>query len=494
MQNHKGFRRFICVTVLCALLMVSMGRVTRVSAVVTTAAIAGTAFILTGAVYISYVALTQGEMVLPAAEEMHNWLGSIGRKVSQYPSGAAAYQDIYQGLLRDPTANVIDGVWTWTQDRIKSFANDFSDTRIISNIVGYHEYVDISQIATNGFTYSNQVTIPDLYYYNSSYYTRSQLNNIGLTVGTFPGKTIAHTLNNNIYFINTELEGSVRNLYKTNGKYIAQILVDGVWTQDFPTNSKWGNPVYAISDQSFFGTAIPLVSIDYYTLTRSVYSYSFTHERTYPIFPMEVIHDEASDRDLPMVIPESDRLQLPSWVDPDNNNRPVIPWLPIPDLPFDVPTPPGYTGPPQWGFPLQNLLDLLESLAEALLNIDVIARLINEFAGQHGDNYYLEYNDGDTNYYTYYQPTIFDNDTEYVTYNIDISEQEEVIPVDLNTISLYTKNEYLDAVKQSARNFGDAIGEYVAFWHNSDYTLTYTILGGFVLILIGAFIGKWGHS
>lgn len=68
------------------------------------------------------------------------------------------------------------------------------------------------------------------------------------------------------------------------------------------------------------------------------------------------------------------------------------------------------------------------------------------------------------------------------------------LPVNLNDIQIYTDNEYLDIVKQRALQASETIGEYVAFWHNCDSELVYAILGSFIVILIGAFIGKWGHS
>lgn len=124
MIKNKIFVKFIMVTLLCAFLTLNVGKVTRVSAAFSSvAAVAGTAFILTGAVYLSYIALTHGEMVLPAADEMHNWLGGIGRKVSQYPSGQATYQEIYQNLAREPVTGVISDVWTWTQEKLKSYLN-----------------------------------------------------------------------------------------------------------------------------------------------------------------------------------------------------------------------------------------------------------------------------------------------------------------------------------------------------------------------------------
>ena len=484
-MKNKIFTRIIITTLLCAFLTFSVGKVTRVSAVGTTAAIAGTAFLLTGAVYLSYVALTQGELVLPAANELHNYLGSIGRKVSQYPSGAAAYQDIYQGLLRDPIANVIDGVWTWTQDRIKDFVNDFSDTRIISEITEYTANIDVSVLPTNGFAYEfDFVGVPEIVFDGTNFWNLSDLTMLWKYTGTpvvyvSPANGLATILPSNY-------SGSVRNAYE-NGVYTPQKFVNGTWQNI--TDLHYG---YGKFDAVNYVN--PDGSLNYYVYTTNQFGYSSAVSLHYPLFANERIYDVANDEYLPLVVPEATQQRLPSWVDPDNDNRPIIPWVPIPDIPSGVTPPSGYIGQPQWGFPLANLLDLLEELAEGLINIDAIARLINEFAGQHGDNYYLEYNDGDTNYYTYYQPTIFDNDTEYVTYNINIAEQEEVIPVDLNTISLYTDNRYLDQIKQSAINGSSMLRDLAVFWHDVDPEVTYIVFGCCILILIGAFTGKLGHS
>lgn len=68
------------------------------------------------------------------------------------------------------------------------------------------------------------------------------------------------------------------------------------------------------------------------------------------------------------------------------------------------------------------------------------------------------------------------------------------IPVNLNDIAVYTENDYLVQLKEHAHDFSDTIGSYVAFWHNVDYEFVYTVLGGVIIVMIGAFIGKWGHS
>lgn len=68
------------------------------------------------------------------------------------------------------------------------------------------------------------------------------------------------------------------------------------------------------------------------------------------------------------------------------------------------------------------------------------------------------------------------------------------IPVNMNDIALYTENDYLEKLKEHAKNYGETLGEYFVFWHNSDPVTVYVIFGSFIVVLIGAFIGKWGHS
>lgn len=477
-MRNKIFTRIIITTLLCAFLTLNVGKVTRVSAVGTTAAAAATAFILTGAVYLSYVALTQGEIVLPAADELHGWLGSIGRKVAQYPSGADTYQELYQRIAREPATGLLDDTWTWTKEKLFSFANDFSDTRLISEILKYQMLADPLE-PTNGYQYAYPLLdIP-------------AIDTSGTPIDAswlYTGPKLLYGSFSDHYYLTSTVEGTYRNLKLTNGFYVVQQLVNDVWTTIHnipaggrePNNGRYLN-VYNTGNGYCYNVSWSGPSTIQYG------------EEVYPLLPFEVIHDEATDTDLPMVIPQS-RTQLPSWTDPDNENRPIIPWLPIPDIPTGVPVPPEYTAPPQWGFPLNDLIDLLEELARALINIDAISRLINEFAGQHGDNYYLEYNDGDTNYYTYYQPTIYDNDTEYVTYNINVEEQQDIIPVDLNTVSLYTQNRYLDSIKRSAMAGSSILRDLVVFWYDVEPEVAYIALGSCLAILLGAFIGKWGHS
>lgn len=68
------------------------------------------------------------------------------------------------------------------------------------------------------------------------------------------------------------------------------------------------------------------------------------------------------------------------------------------------------------------------------------------------------------------------------------------LPVNLNDIAELTDNTYLERVKEHAKNFGDIFVNYFAFWHNVDSDIIYTMFGATILVLVGAFIGKWGHS
>lgn len=68
------------------------------------------------------------------------------------------------------------------------------------------------------------------------------------------------------------------------------------------------------------------------------------------------------------------------------------------------------------------------------------------------------------------------------------------IPVNMNDIALYTENDYLEKLKEHAKNYGDTLGEYFVFWHNSDPELVYVMFGSFIVILLGLFVGTWRHS
>ena len=77
----------------------------------------------------------------------------------------------------------------------------------------------------------------------------------------------------------------------------------------------------------------------------------------------------------------------------------------------------------------------------------------------------------------------------------DISDiLQPALPIDLNDIAEYTDNTYLDIVKERATSAGNTLAELVAFWHNCDPEIVYVLFGCAIMTLVGAFIGKWGHS
>lgn len=114
---------------------------------------------------------------------------------------------------------------------------------------------------------------------------------------------------------------------------------------------------------------------------------------------------------------------------------------------------------------------------------------------------------GDLVNYVYTRDPLFDNiydllgnivmpDTINVSVDLEPITQllAPPIPVNLNDIAELTDNTYLERVKEHAKNFGDIFVQYFAFWHNVDADIIYTIFGATILVLVGAFIGKWGHS
>lgn len=495
-MRNNIFTKIIITTLLVTFLTFNVGRVTRVSAVGTVATVAGTALLATGVIYMSYLALTGAEVRLPVADDIELWLKDIGTKVVQYPSGAAAYQDMYEYYaMKDPIANVIDGVWSWTQDRLKSFTNDFANTQLIQDIVSYEVELDVLPPALNydypfEFTAQNRVlnvngTIyPDFSDYFPSSYTYD-----------YPSGTRV-ILDGNSYFImfNARTTLTLRNAVR-DGIFFVEYNNNGVWTTlnslDLSIHAdvvEYGIRYYLLPQLPAYISTYPM---DWFSSQSAQSTYLGTS--IYPRLADEILYNYNTGETTEIVDRESTEVvNTPQWNDPDNDNRPIVPWVSIPDLPATIDVPSGYTGIDQWGFNLEDLLDNLSDLGESIFDLAVLKELINSFAGLHGDDYYLYYDNGDTNYYTYYQPTIYEGD--YITYNYDISDQDEVMPVNLNEIHLYTDNRYLEQIKHSAIAGSSIVRDFAVFWHDVDPEITYIVLGCCILVLIGAFTGKLGHS
>lgn len=496
MMFKKTFIKTICITLMVTFLTLSVGKVTRVSAMGATIAAASAAALLSvGIVYCSYMALTGAAVHVPdTVEHIEEWLKDMGSKVVQYPSGRAAYEELYPDLLSigdEPLSSLLDHAWTWTSDKLKAWCNDFSNTDTIIEIGSYTATRDITYLTTNGFAYSNLTHPP---FVTDDGYTFIDLVNQGYTITPFGDVTIAiGTSDGRTLYDVSSLEASKwRNLLKTNGLYYMQELVNGEWVQRSPFFYLGYSAVKNNVNRMLYP------NYNYYNLIGASETYINDIGWTYPKFVNLPIHDEATDTDLPLVIPDSLVTYKPQYpsLPPEHDNKPIIPYIQLPFDPNWIDPNTGLPGGGDWGFKLADLLDKIESLAELLLELGAIADLINEFknllSGTQEDNYYIYFNEGDDYYYQYY--TITNYGDNIYNYNIDVSDVDEHLPVDLNSVSTYTHNRYIDTVKQSAQNGSSLLRDFAVFWHDVDPQITYVVFGCAITLLLAAFIGKWGHS
>ena len=473
--------KFIAITLCVTLLTVSASRVTRVSAVATVTAVAGAATLAVGIGFLSYCALTGMAIHCPnTVADLRDWFTSVGQKVIQYPSGRAAYDELYPQMINEPLTDILDHTWDWTTDKILAFANDFADTRIISNIVGYWEPVEAGA-ATNGFDYVFPlVNIPNV----------DTGNQPVDSSWIYTGPQLVYGEYQDTYYLAHTTSGTYRNLLLTSDEYVVQQLVNGTWVtvhQLVTGGQEPNNGRYLNTYNTGHGFCY---NISWYGPSSLTYTASVK-----PLLPYEVIHDEATDTDLPMIVPE-DTFVGPSWpdvLDPDDEvEYPIVPYV---EYPVDV-YGGGQNPNPRWGFNIEDLLDILADLGEAIFDLTVLRELLNRFAGDHsGDTYiYYDYSENGTTYNNYNYFTNVNYGDDYVTYNIDVSHVDEELPVDLNTIQLYTNNRYLDEVKRSAIAGSSIIRDLVVFVYDIDPGIVYVFFGSCIAILLAAFIGKWGHS
>ena len=413
--QRKHLNRIIIVALLTTLLTFNVGRVQSVKAVGTTiAAAAGATLCAVGIAYYSYLMLTGAQVRIPSTSQaIQDWLTETGRKVVQYPSGRAAYEELYPRMLRDPSASLIHDfldseVWTWTTDKIKLWANDFSSTDVAGALSAYYTAVDAEHFATNGFTYPAYTPLPDTIYtttltggldFNG---TISQFVSQVSPLYMESGRPLFIDLGSDRYmFQNANITWEhVRNVLRSDGKYGAQYNINGYWENIPPHvfNVRIGFYVYNDVAYGF----MPFSNGNIWRLQ----SYWLTFQGsqlvfTYPVFPTEVIYDEVNQVDLPMVeIPDNalveQRPQWPILQDPDDEHLPVIPYYQTPWDPNWIDPVTGNPGGGNWGFGLDDLLDLLEQLAEGLIDIGILKELINDFAEDSGDTYYISYDDSVT--------------------------------------------------------------------------------------------------
>ena len=492
--QRKHLNRIIIVALLTALLTFNVGRVQSVKAVGTTiAAAAGATLCAVGIAYYSYLMLTGAQVRIPSTSQaIQDWLTETGRKVVQYPSGRAAYEELYPRMLRDPLASLIHDfldseVWTWTAEKIKLWANDFSSTDVAGALAAYTVATTEDLYPTNGFSYTITADFPDEIYTN---WYRGTIEGFVQNVGQFYVDTA-----NTVYYdygfgraliAHTDINQTVRNLRIIDNdqyKYVPQYLDGNIWRSY--SSISWRTGYIKVGDY-YYDVCLFSNGDIWRWQQNSRFTIYGSDQRgivlTSPLFPQAVIHDQTTDTDLPVVpIPTDLVEQRPQWPilqDPDDEHLPVIPYYQTPWDPNWIDPVTGNQGGGNWGFGLDDLLDLLEQLAEGLIDIGILKELINDFARDSGDTYYISYDDsvtGDT-YYQYNTITniTYGDDIVY-QYNIDVSHVEEELPVDLNTIQKYTSNRYLDTIKQSASGIGSVIGEWFAFWHNVDAEIAHDL-------------------
>lgn len=502
-MKDKRLHKFIAITLCVTLLTISASRVTRVSAVGTTiAASAAAALCAVGIVYCSYMALSGASVNIPPSDDVVDWLKDMGTKVVQFPSGRAAYEELYPELIGigdEPLTSMLDRAWTWTTDKLKSWANDFSSTDVIENIATFEYTRDVSDIPLNGFNYTMTLeNVPEVIMnYNGTFSTFAQYISEGKTFVVPPSAKAIIEVQGHYVYTDAWYDGAtdLRNYF--DGTYYGlQQYINGSWSRKY--TFQYGLDIQISGEHNSY--AIPL-NPNYYARDTSRYTY-YIGNLTYPILPDSVIYDATTDTVSELVIPDTQVVvrnpQYPT-LPPDDDNKPVIPYL---KLPFDPnwidPITNLPTGGGNWGLNLRDLLDVLEDLSGTLMEIGAIGELINQFknllSGQDGDEYYIYYDDSehDETFYQYYTITNYNGDV--YQYDIDVSDADEHLPVDLNTIQSYTNNRYLDEVKRSAIAGSSIIRDLVVFWYDVNPMIVYIFFGSCIAIIVAAFIGKWGHS
>lgn len=482
--KKRSYRFVVVLLLLTTLLTFDVGRVTKVDAAAIAIAVAGGALLATGAVYVGYLALTNGKVYMPygTGSNVQQYLTDLGRKAMEYGTFLGLYSKVYNFLSRNGVNTLYDYDVTLSRDDLIDAYNSAKDINIIQEQAKFYVPAD-TPMSTNGFNYDY-----DVLYANEYVYAGGQFNTLESLGGVlFTGsraivqRWLTPDQSTYAYYTVFLEDGIYRNLYTVNNNYVVEKYVNGTWTRNI---SLYYGGSCTYNNRSYYLSVYPDNANFCYQLSNTIPTISVTN--TYPILPDEVIHDEATDRDLPMVEVSPDHYQLnPNWND-DSDPEPQFPIVPYVQLPSQN----------NWGFNLGDLLDKLEELGQNALTAGILGELINQFknslTGSPSYDEYSFYNNGDTYYIDYYSNTY--NEFGDTVYNIDVSEQENIIPVDLNTIQRYTNNQYLTVIKERAETFGETFGELVAFWHNCDSEIIYAFLGASIIVLLGAFIGKWGHS
>ena len=495
----KSIKYIICLLSLITFLTVStVGKVERVNAAASAAAIAGAAALGAGAIFIAYLAFTGARAEIPLGADQNEYLTRVGNQFAQYPSGSKIYNDIKSFLLTAGTGALAlpQYVFNWTTDKALDIYNDFKDTSILQDIFGWDKALPTDS-PLNGYDYGHFSNVPQTYQGGDIPETWSFEWNSGPRIAL-------SQYQNTMYACNTEyVNGRIyRNLHTTGDRYYAQFSTDGGATwYNLTGNAYISMPVYV--NNALWMFIYPVVTYyngsDYiatYTSSRSQQTIAWAQNTPYPVLIDSPIYDDVVGEYEETETEEGETIHvIPQWYDIVSSTPTDYPIVPYVQLPSNNPNnyDPDENNHP-WGIPLGNLLDTLENLGEGIIDASIIAQIIDAFKNSLSGDEYNEYNyyenEGDT-YNYYYTNTYYQNEYNY-NYNYNIKEQSEKLPVDLNSLRQVTDNRLFDEIKDGSDKFGDTISNYVAFWHNTDYTIVYVFLGGILWICLCAFIGKWG--
>lgn len=476
-MKNKHFLQFVAILLCTTLLTFSVGRVTRVKAVVTEAAIATGVAIIVGTAFLGYLALSGATVRYENMDTLNDYVGDVGRWVMQHGSGVGLTRLISQASdwVGRQALSALDFTVEYTKDLISDFYNSFNNiNRIRDGIsvtippsltrptldfpypaVSYptdytiylpsssYEYVyevldgfELYLVADGTFSTPESFSLYQLPYHNLVNYiaSGSTYYHIGILVG------------NTIQSINTTIKGSTPFVIYQNGihtGYTGYITTGGLVRP-------WGQ---------FYDS---LVRIPTATST------SFPILANRPLYLTDA-NNNIITKPNDIVVPDSSSVSFPNHGggNDDDNRNPIIPFVPFPNSPTN---PNGF-----WGSLVD---DILDAVGDGL-DLAILSELLNAFADRNGGDSIL-YDDDVINYF--YQYDIKNN----------ITQQSEEIPIDLNEISLYTDNRYLTTLTDSVDSVSGVIHDYVGFWYDVDPTVVIVILGSAVLSVVSLLLHKMG--
>lgn len=470
-MKNKHILQFVAILLCTTLLTFSVGRVTRVKAVVTEAAIVTGVAIIVGTAFLGYLALSGATVRYDNIDTLNDYVADVGNWVMEYGSGVGLTRLIAQASdwVGRQALNALDFTVEYTSELISDFYNSFNNKDIISKIA-----VEVPP----------SILIPTLSYpYPSAQYT-----NLDLTPPTRTGFDFVYEIMSgySLYLI-----ASPTTSNSLSGFYPYQLPYDNLVNYQISGSSTFyigtliGNHITNINPRNLRGSG-PYVGYQNGVITNysnwSAYSmlawsslasiYTSYANLVFPFLANKPLYLVDSNNDIIAVngsvaTTSSTSVSYPNNGSDDYDRNPIIPFVPFPNSPTN---PNGF-----WGSLIRDILDAIEDG----LDIAILSELLNAFAAENGGDSIL-YDDDIINYY--YSYDIKNN----------ITQRSEELPIDLNEISLYTDNRYLTTLTDSVDSVSDVIHDYVGFWYDVDPTVVIVILGSAILSVVSLLLHKMG--